>query len=142
MGRREAREAALQILFQIEFDELKETSSLEHFWPNRESQSNKYVRELVEGVLSNKVEIDSLIQSYSKNWRISRMLLIDRNVLRMAVYEMLFEEGMAAAIVINEAVELAKKFGSSDSAKFINGILDALSKDPRIQNKIRGSSNG
>jgi len=135
MGRRESRETALQILFQLEFNDVLEERSLDHFWKNRKSQNSEYVQELIKGVVSNKDEIDSLIQSYSKNWRLARMLYIDRNILRMAVYEMLFEEGMPVAVAINEAVELAKKFGSNESAKFINGLLDALSKDPKIQKK-------
>jgi len=135
MGRRESRETALQILFQLEFNDVLEERSLDHFWKNRKSQNSEYVQELIKGVVSNKDEIDSLIQSYSKNWRLSRMLYIDRNILRLAVYEMLFEEGMPVAVAINEAVELAKKFGSNESAKFINGLLDALSKDPKIQKK-------
>jgi len=135
MGRRESRETALQILFQLEFNDVLEERSLDHFWKNRKRQNSEYVQELIKGVISNQDEIDSLIQSYSKNWRLSRMLYIDRNILRLAVYEMLFEEGMPVAVAINEAVELAKKFGSNESAKFINGLLDALSKDPKIQKK-------
>ncbi len=135
MGRRESRETALQILFQLEFNDVLEEKSLAHFWKNRKSQNSEYVQELIKGVVSNKDEIDSLIQAYSKNWRLSRMLHIDRNILRLAVYELLFEEGMPVAVAINEAVELAKKFGSSESAKFVNGLLDALSKDPKIQKK-------
>jgi transcription antitermination protein NusB len=135
MGRRESRETALQILFQLEFNDVLEEKSLDHFWKNRKSQNSEYVQELIKGVVSNKDEIDSLIQAYSKNWRLSRMLHIDRNILRLAVYELLFEEGMPVAVAINEAVELAKKFGSSESAKFVNGLLDALSKDPKIQKK-------
>lgn len=135
MGRRESRETALQILFQLEFNEVLEERSLDHFWKNRKGQNSEYVQELIKGVVSNKDEIDSLIQSYSKNWRLARMLYIDRNILRLAVYELLFEGEMPVAVAINEAVELGKKFGSNESAKFINGLLDALSKDPKIQKK-------
>ncbi len=141
MGRRESRETALQILFQLEFNDIMEERSLDHFWKDRKGQNSEYVQELIKGVVSNKDEIDSLIQSYSKNWRLSRMLCIDRNIMRLAVYELLFEEGMPVAVAINEAVELAKKFGGNESARFINGLLDALSKDPRIQKKTRGNTN-
>jgi N utilization substance protein B len=141
MGRRESRETALQILFQLEFNDIMEERSLDPFWKKRKGQNLEYVQDLVKGVVSKKEEIDSLIQSYSENWRLSRMLCIDRNIMRLAVYELLFEEGMPVAVAINEAVELAKKFGSNESAKFINGLLDALSKDPRIQKKTRGNTN-
>jgi len=118
-----------------------EERSLDRFWKDRKGQNSEYVQELISGVVSNKDEIDSLIQSYSKNWRLSRMLCIDRNIMRLAVYELLFGEGMPVAVAINEAVELAKKFGGNESAKFINGLLDALSKEPRIQKKSRGNTN-
>jgi len=142
MGRRESREEALQILFQLEFSEIKETLELDKFWKNKKDPDAEYTRKLVQGVMAHREEIDSLIQSYSQNWRVSRMLLIDRNILRLAVYELIFEKDMAVAVAINEAVELAKKYGSNESAGFINGVLDALSKNPRVKKKIRGKSNG
>lgn len=142
MGRRESREAALQILFQLEFSESSEVPDLNQFWKNKKNQDSAYAQQLVHGVMAHKEEIDGLIQSHSQNWRISRMLLIDRNIMRLAVYELLFEKDMAVAVVINEAVELAKKFGSSESARFINGVLDALSKNPKARKKDRGNSNG
>jgi len=140
MGRRESREAALQILFQLEFCESSEVPDLSRISKN--NQNSEYAQRLVQGVVAHKDEIDPLIQSYSQNWRISRMLLIDRNIMRLAVYELLFEEDMAVAVVINEAVELAKKFGCSESARFINGILDALSRSPKLGKKDKGNSNG
>jgi len=142
MGRRESRERALQILFQLEFDDKQEALSLDYFWEKKKSPDTEHTKKLVKGVISNKDEIDSLIQSHSKNWRVSRMLYIDRNILRLAVYELIFEEDIAVAVAINEAVELAKKFGNNESAKFINGILDALSKDPKTRKKNRGNTNG
>ena len=142
MGRRESREAALQILFQLEFSESSEVPDLNQFWKNKKNQDSAYAQQLVHGVMAHKEEIDGLIQSHSQNWRVSRMLLIDRNIMRLAVYELFFEQDMAVAVVINEAVELAKKFGSSESARFINGVLDALSKNPKARKKDRGNSNG
>jgi transcription antitermination protein NusB len=142
MGRRESREAALQILFQLEFSECSEVPDLNQFWKNKKNQDSAYAQQLVHGVMAHKDEIDGLIQFHSQNWRVSRMLLIDRNIMRLAVYELLFEKDMAVAVVINEAVELAKKFGSSESARFINGVLDALSKNPKARKKDRGNSNG
>jgi N utilization substance protein B len=135
MGRRKSRERALQILFQLEFSDSNEVPDLDQFWKGQENQNKEYAQKLVQGVMTHKKEIDSLIQSYSQNWRVSRMLLIDRNIMRLAVYELLFEEDMAVAVAINEAVELAKKFGSSESAAFINGVLDALSRSPEAKKK-------
>jgi N utilization substance protein B len=142
MGRRESREAALQILFQLEFCESSEVPDLSQIRKNKNNQNSEYAQRLVQGVMAHKDEIDPLIQSCSQNWRISRMLLIDRNIMRLAVYELLFEEDMAVAVVINEAVELAKKFGCNESARFINGILDALSRSPKLRKKEKGNSNG
>ncbi|MBD3413981.1 MAG: transcription antitermination factor NusB [Candidatus Aminicenantes bacterium] len=140
MGRRKSRETALQILFQLEFNEDQERQLLDQFFNDQVKDKSDYAQKLVRGVASHKNEIDTLIQSYTKNWRISRMLCIDRNILRLAVYELLFEEDMAAAVAINEAVELAKTFGSTESAKFVNGILDSLSKDPKVEKKLRGNT--
>ncbi len=88
----------------------------------------KFSRALVENVLAHKEEIDSAIQSVSEHWRVSRMAVIDRCILRIAVSELVFDEDIASAIVINEAIEIAKKYGSKESATFINGILDAVKK--------------
>lgn len=128
--RRKAREAALQVLFQTEFNDSSVEDILNLFWKNK--KADKEIREfscaLVENVLAHKEEIDSAIQSVSEHWRISRMAVIDRCILRMAVSELVFDEDIASAIVINEAIEIAKKYSSKESATFINGILDAVKK--------------
>ena len=128
--RRKARESTLQILFQLEFDDSDEDKVIESFWRNRKAPKEivEYTQFLVEGIVSHQERIDRLIQSVSENWRLDRMAIVDRNVLRIAVFELLYEESLAPAIVINEAIEVAKKYSSEDAATFVNGILDAARK--------------
>jgi N utilization substance protein B len=128
--RRKAREYALQILFQLEFDDSQPETDLAKFWQGRQTgvEEREYADNLVLGIMNRRAEIDDVIQSVSQNWKISRMVLVDRNVLRIAVYELKFGEGLAPAIAINEAIEIAKKFSCDQSATFINGILDAVRK--------------
>jgi N utilization substance protein B len=88
-----------------------------------------YADELIRGVQKSKAEIDAKIQSSSQHWKVDRMATIDRNILRVAVYEMRFSPApLKENIVINEAVEIAKKFGTTDSASFVNGLLDQIAK--------------
>jgi len=129
--RRKARESTLQILFQLEFHDTKPEDVIDSFWKNKKAtkEIKEHSRWLVEGILSHRESIDRLIQSVSANWRITRMAIVDRNVLRIAVFELLHGEDLAPAIVINEAIEIAKKYSSEEGATFINGILDAARKE-------------
>ena len=133
--RRKARESTLQILFQLEFDDANPEKIISSFWGNKKDakEIEEHSRWLVNGIMSHRESIDRLIQSVSANWRISRMAIVDRNVLRIAVFELLHEEALAPAIVINEAIEIAKKYSSEEGATFVNGILDAVRKE--IQKK-------
>jgi N utilization substance protein B len=128
--RRKARESTLQILFQLEFNDTEPEKSFESFWRERKASKEikEYSRWLVDGIESHRERIDRLIQSVSENWRITRMAIVDRNVLRIAVFELLYEENIAPAIVINEAIEITKKYSSEEAATFVNGILDAARK--------------
>jgi N utilization substance protein B len=131
MGRRrKARENALQILFQLEFNRPQIEKVIDQFW--KEKKASEEIRDysnwLVKGIVSHQPEIDNLIQSLSDHWRLSRMAHVDRNILRIAVFEFLYEKNIAAAIIINEAIEIAKKYSSDEAAAFINGILDAIRK--------------
>jgi N utilization substance protein B len=101
---------------------------LPRFWEDRkpESEERRHCEDLVTGILHHKSRIDAVIQSVSTNWRVERMVLVDRNILRVAVYEMFWGEKLDPGIVINEALEIAKRFSGERSATFINGILDAL----------------
>jgi len=131
MGKkRQARESALQILFQLEFNDTQIDSAVSQYWEDRKTSQEvmESTALLVKGVVSHLEEIDSIIQGSSENWRISRMVLLDRNILRIAAYELFFGEDLAPAIIMNEAIEIAKKYSGDQSAIFINGILDALNK--------------
>jgi N utilization substance protein B len=127
--RRKAREDALQLLYQLEFEPSEPEAARRKFWAVRRTPQaeREYADHLFRSVLDRQAEIDGLIQSVSKNWRVERMPLVDRNVLRMAVLE-LIQESTAPAVVMDEAIEVARKFSSAESAAFINGILDALSR--------------
>ncbi|HEX9902292.1 MAG TPA: transcription antitermination factor NusB [Acidobacteriota bacterium] len=127
--RRKAREDALQLLYQLEFEASEPEAARRKFWAVRKTPEaeREYADHLFRSVLGRQAEIDGLIQSVSKNWRVERMPLVDRNVLRLAVLE-LIQERTAPAVVIDEAIEVVRKFSSVESAAFINGILDALSR--------------
>jgi N utilization substance protein B len=126
--RRKAREAALQILYQLEFETAEPGPAVKAYWKSkRGSEATRgYARWLVEGIFEHRADLDAAIQKVSKNWRIERMGLIDRNILRLAAFELSCSRPTAPAIVINEAIEITKKFSSPEAAVFVNGILDAL----------------
>jgi N utilization substance protein B len=135
--RRKARESALQILYQLEFDPAEAGAAVDAFWKKKRgtAETREYSRWLVEGVLSRREEVDTAIQAVSEHWRVPRMATVDRNILRLAAYELLQAGPIAPAIVINEAIEIAKKYSGPEAATFVNGILDALRK--KIQIKAR-----
>lgn len=123
-----ARKLALQVLFQHEFSGVEVVSRVEGEPLPAEAQA--YAEKLIQGVLAEKSRIDGIIQSASPRWKIERMSSVDRNLLRLAVFEMqLIDEPVKPSIVINEAIELAKTFGSSESGAFVNGILDQILKE-------------
>ncbi len=128
--RRKAREATLQILFQLDFNSSESAQTINHYWRNKKiaPEIKEYGQWLVKGIISHQKEIDKIIQSFSEHWRLSRMAVVDRNILRMAIFELLYEGNVAPAIVINEAIEIAKKYSGQQAALFVNGILDAISK--------------
>ena len=133
MIRRIAREVALQSLFQIDFnsceaDAAVEASLAEHDEENA-PKAYDYALQLVQGVLANKEAIDARLGEYAIDWTVERMPATDRNILRVAVYEMLFAaEPLAYGVAINEAVEVAKVYGTEESPRFVNGVLGKLAK--------------
>lgn len=129
--RHQSRELALQILFQIEFaPQIEYSEFLEVFEQTYTQEMIDYADLIISGVKNNFARIDDIIQSTSQNWKVARMAIVDRNILRMAVFEMkLMPEPLAPKIVINEAIELAKKFSSKEASAFINGILDQIAKE-------------
>ena len=104
--RRKAREETLRILYRIEFDNTPVEETLDKYWKNKKSlpSTQEYSTWLVKGIVSDQERIDAIIQDASEHWRLSRMALIDRNILRMAVFELLHDKNVAAAIIINEAI--------------------------------------
>jgi N utilization substance protein B len=132
MKRRKAREYALQILFQADFKEKKiDNKDLEEFWSDKKESRNvkEFTEEIVRGTLNRLDEIDAMIEKVAENWLLKRMAAVDRNILRFAVYEILYKKDIPSAVTINEAIEIAKKFSSTESAPFINGVLDRLAKE-------------
>jgi len=132
MGRRrKAREETLRILFRLEFENKQLEKTLNQYWESKKTSEEikEYSTWLVKGIISDQAKIDNIIQKVSEHWRISRMPLVDRNILRMAVFELLNEENIAPAIIINEAIEIAKKYSGDEAATFVNGILDAIRKN-------------
>ena len=140
MSRRQAREAALQALFQLDLNgeeniaeqEKYETLAVDMALGEAELLGKKdraYVTEVVRGTRENLVSIDADITEAAKNWKVARMATIDRNLVRLALYEIFYAEAtLSPGIAINEAVELAKKFGSDDSGRYVNGVLGAAVK--------------
>lgn len=129
-ARRQARELALQLLFQTEFaPQISYQTLLEIFEHTVETEVSDYAHLLIQGVQANKESIDSKIQAASAHWKVERMATIDRNILRIAVFEMKFaKDPIKENIAINEAIEIAKKYGTNESAHFVNGLLDQVSK--------------
>ncbi len=126
--RRQARELAMQALFYIDIQNNASPQMLEHFCENfRPSRKTRlFFLKLVNGVLKAMGEIDAWIERFSRNWKINRMSCVDRNVMRIAVYEMLYCNDIPPKVSINEAVDVGKKFGTEESGAFINGILDSI----------------
>ena len=135
--RRKARESAVQILYQLEFDDTPARGAVDAFWKKKRApvETKEYARWLVEGILAERSELDETIQSVSEHWRVARMAFVDRNILRLAAYELLRSDSIAPAIVINEAIEIAKKFSGPEAATFVNGVLDALRKKIETKGK-------
>lgn len=128
--RRLSRELALQALFSLDVNKLDPALGLEQFCVQREDELTTMVKpfflEIVEGVLAAEDDINGLINKYSKNWRLSRMPVVDRNIMRIATFELLKCKDIPPSVTINEAVEIGKKFGTRDSGAFINGVLDRI----------------
>jgi N utilization substance protein B len=131
MKRRKAREYALQILFQLDIRKEKPSATvLKHFWAeyDPDDEVKAFTEELVKGTYKHLVKINDLVHRCAKNWSLERMAVVDRNVLRMAVYEILYRMDIPTSVTINEAIEISKKFGTDESGAFVNGILDRVAR--------------
>lgn len=135
--RHDARELALQILFQCDFHGSTDFW-LEQFWAQRDASESvrTFVSELVTGVRTHQVELDGLIADYARNWTVDRMPVVDRNILRQALYELLWIPDVPAKVTVDEALELAKNFADDETRRFVNGVLDQFIKhDARLEPK-------
>jgi N utilization substance protein B len=131
--RSRAREVALQLLFQRDHNPALGRPDLERFARERlrEQAMVPFALALYDGAVEHLPEIDAHLTRVAENWRLPRMAAVDRNVLRLCAYELLYTPDTPAAVALNEAVELARRFGSADSPAFVNGVLDRLARDAR-----------
>lgn len=135
--RRQARARALQILFQHDIHG-KAGLKLEEFWKEYSTtdEAKAFAEQLVKGVLDHKKDLDALLGKYATNWTVGRMPIVDRNILRAGLYELLWMDDVPAKVTMDEAIELAKSFGDDEASKFVNGILDkVLTMEPRLADK-------
>ena len=135
--RRKSRELALQGLYQIEISEDQAGDVLKLDWVESkiDREMEDFTRKLINGTLNHIQEIDQYIQKYSPNWNLSRINILDKNLLRFSIYSLLYQKEIPSTIIINEAVDIAKKFCEDDSYKFINGILDEANREVRNQQR-------
>lgn len=131
--RRLARELAVQFLYQYDLSKGGDLAeSLELFWRTQSEVNDvtrKFAEELIRGAVANHTAIDEKISKYTEHWELHRIAAVDRNILRLAMYEMMFRDDIPPVVSINEAVDIAKKFSTSESGAFVNGILDRLKAD-------------
>jgi len=120
MNRHQAREKAFQTLFQLDFNRREVEERLENL---SEKQNNSFYNELVAGVVNDVTKFDQLIEKHLENWAIDRIATVEKTILRIAIYELLYMDDIPPSVSINEAVELAKKYGDDQSGKFVNGVL-------------------
>ena len=130
--RRDGREAAIQFLYQFDVHKpAKVDEALAAFWKQTEEPQNvrDFATDLLRGALEKLPEVDAKIRTLADNWDFERLAVVDRNVLRLAVYEMLFRPEIPPVVSINEAIEIAKKFSTAESGKFVNGLLDRVKNE-------------
>jgi transcription antitermination protein NusB len=134
-GRRRAREAALQMLYQMEIGRASAHEAMVTYWPAHDADDEvpeplrQFANALVRGTMERLPEIDAMITAHAQNWRIERMVVIDRIVLRLCVYELLAEPETPAKVVINEGIELARSYSGEEAVAFVNGVLDSVRKE-------------
>ena len=142
--RREGREAAVQFLVFCDLNQGAGPSSAAEFWDLRPASKpiRDFALNLVEGVLAHRVETDERITRYAENYELGRLAVVDRNILRLAIYEMLHRPDIPPVVSINEAIEIAKRFGSEESSRFVNGVLDRVKLDLKRPLRTADAANG
>ena len=134
-GRTRAREAALQMMYQMEIGRASAHEAIVTYWPVHDAGDSldeplrEFANRLVRGTMERLPEIDGIITAHAQNWRLERMVVIDRIVLRLAVYELLAERETPARVVINEGIELARTYSGDEAVPFVNGVLDSVRKE-------------
>jgi N utilization substance protein B len=126
--RREGREAAVQFLYFRDLNQGKGAGSLDDFWAMRPSKPavRDFASPLIQGVITHQTEIDERISRCAANYQLHRISVVDRNILRLAVFELLYRDDIPPVVSINEAIEIAKRYGTDESGRFVNGILDRI----------------
>jgi len=135
-ARRKARECALQMLFQYDVARPSVDELVRTYWGEMAEAADdvrEFATELAVGAITYLSEIDDRIRQRTEHWRISRMAVVDRNLLRLAVYEFLYQPNTPKTVAINEALEIARRFSTHEATQFINGILDAIKRDMEAQ---------
>jgi len=129
-NRRQSRELALQLLYQREHSQASLEEMQEGFesWRGADGSVQEFADELLRGTLDHREEIDELLTKQTAHWRLERLASVDRNILRLAMFELLYRPETPPAVVMDEAIEIAKKFGAEESARFVNGVLDGFVK--------------
>ncbi len=130
-GRRETREWIVQFLFQLDFNPEPIDIALQDFWEEKtpNEREKTYAEEIIKGVVQRKDELDKKLSEYATRWNSERMGSVDRTVMRVALFEMLYREDVPPVVSINEAVHFAKDFSSFQSGRFVNGVLDRIRKE-------------
>jgi N utilization substance protein B len=136
-GRRRAREAALQMLYQWEVGRASAYEAIATYWPEHDGEQpladslRDFANALVRGTIDRVKEIDGVLSTHAENWRVERMAVIDRLILRLAVFEFMADRETPARVIINEALELARTYSGEDAVPFVNGVLDSVKKELR-----------
>ena len=135
-ARRKARECALQMLFQYDLARQPVEELIQTYWGELAEAADEvrdFANDLVKGVIIHFEEIDDRIRQRTEHWRIPRMAVVDRNLLRLAVYEFIYQPQTPKTVAINEALEIARRFSTHEATQFVNGILDAIKRDMEAQ---------
>lgn len=130
--RRLGRELAVQCLYQVDVTGDASPEAVAAFWETQTdvpAATQRFAEELIQGVLEHRRELDEKISRYAEHWDLDRIAIVDRNILRLAIYEMMFRNDIPPVVSINEAIEIAKKFSTRESGAFVNGILDRIKFD-------------
>ncbi len=142
-NRHAARAVVMQTLYEWDFRDKPSAAktaklldqSISHFSPGLEE--TEFARALIQGVLDNIKEIDKIITKYAPDWPLEQIMIVDRNILRMGVYELKMDDAIPEKVAINEAIEVAKRFGGQSSGKFVNGVLGAIYKDMKESGEVK-----